>query len=153
MKKLASLVVFCLGIYATAAWGQATTSLRGTVTDSSGSAIHDAQVTVLNAATNFTRSAATSGEGNYVFVELLPGTYTLTVEAKGFKKYVQVGVPLRVELPATVNVRMQVGASSTRAASPQTKSKVFKTLILAAEKPIDKKRERSNHEQFNGRYG
>jgi hypothetical protein len=112
MKKLASLVVFCLGIYATAAWGQATTSLRGTVTDSSGSAIHDAQVTVLNAATNFTRSAATSGEGNYVFVELLPGTYNLTVEAKGFKKYVQVGVPLRVELPATVNVRMQVGAAA-----------------------------------------
>ena len=36
----------------------------------------------------------------------------MTVEAKGFKKYVQVGVPLRVELPATVNVQMKVGAAA-----------------------------------------
>ncbi len=112
MKKLPGLVIFCLGVYATAAWGQATTSLRGTVTDSTGSAIRDAQVTVLNAGTNFTRTAATSAEGNYVFVELSPGTYNVTVEAKGFKTYVQVGVPLRVELPATINVQMKVGAAN-----------------------------------------
>lgn len=112
MKKLPGLVIFCLGVYATAAWGQATTSLRGTVIDSTGSAIRDAQVTVLNAGTNFTRTAATSAEGNYVFVELPPGTYNVTVEAKGFKTYVQVGVSLRVELPATINVQMKVGAAA-----------------------------------------
>jgi len=112
MNTLRGLIVFCLALYATAAWGQATTSLRGTVTDSSGSAIRDAQVTVLNASTNFTRITATTGEGSYVFLELLPGTYNVTVEAKGFKKYVQTAVPLRVELPATINVQMIVGAAS-----------------------------------------
>jgi len=112
MKTLRGLIVFCLALYATAAWGQATTSLRGTVTDSSGSAIRDAQVTVLNASTNFTRITATTGEGSYVFLELLPGTYNVTVEAKGFKKYVQTAVPLRVELPATIDVQMIVGAPS-----------------------------------------
>ena len=39
-----------------------------------------------------------------------PGTYKVIVEAKGFKKHEENGVPLRVELPATVNVQMKVGA-------------------------------------------
>ena len=67
MKKLPGLVIFCLGVYATAAWGQATTSLRGTVTDSSGSAIRDAQVTVLNTSTNFTRITADRCRGQLRF--------------------------------------------------------------------------------------
>jgi hypothetical protein len=99
-------------MYATAAWGQATTSLRGTVTDPSGSAITRAEVTIVNPSTSFTRQTQTGADGTYVFVELLPATYNLTVEAKGFKKYVETGLILRVELPATVNVQMKVGAIS-----------------------------------------
>jgi hypothetical protein len=112
MKKLLGLIVLCLGVYSSAAWGQATTSLRGTVTDPSGSAIRGAQVTIVNSSTDFTRTTTTGADGGYTFVEVLPGTYALTVENAGFKKYEQAGVLLRVELPATVNVQMKVGSNS-----------------------------------------
>ena len=112
MKRLSILIVFCLSVYATAAWGQASTSLRGTVTDPSGSAIRGAKVTIVNPSTSLTRQTQSGGDGTYTFVEVLPATYTLTVEAPGFKKYVEAGVVLRVELPATVNVQMKVGAIS-----------------------------------------
>lgn len=112
MKKLLGLIVLCLGVYSVAAWGQATTSLRGTVTDPSGSAIHGAQVTIVNPSTDFTRSTTTGADGGYTFVELPPGSYRLTVENAGFKKYEQARVLLQVDLPATVNVQMKVGSTS-----------------------------------------
>lgn len=112
MRKLAVFLTVSIGIYAAAAWGQSTTALRGTVTDASGSAILGAQVTLTNVDTNVARSAATGTGGGYTLVELLPGTYNLTVDAKGFRKYQQSGVVLRVDLPATVNVQMQVGTTS-----------------------------------------
>ena len=115
MKRVSTLVIicicFCLSLWAVAAWGQATTSLRGTVTDPSGSAIRGAQITIVNPSTSFIRKTQTGAEGGYVFVEVLPGTYNLTVENPGFGRFEEKGVELRVELPATVNVQMKVGAT------------------------------------------
>jgi len=114
MERLSRFSVFFVLVCAcaTAAWGQATTSLRGIVTDPSGSSIREAQVTVVNSDTGYTRTTATEADGTYAFAELLPGIYRLAVEAKGFNKYEQIGVNLRVDLPATINVRMKVGAIS-----------------------------------------
>jgi hypothetical protein len=92
------------------AWGQASTSLRGAVTDPSKAAIPGAKITLINPGTGATRSTTTGADGTYVFTEVLPGTYTLTVEANGFQKYEQTGLVLRVALPATENVQMKVGA-------------------------------------------
>lgn len=111
-KHLELIIVLCLGLYATSAWGQATTSLRGTVTDPTGLAIRGARVTVVNASTSFARTTTTGTQGEYTFVEVLPGTYSLIVESQGFKQYQENGVLLRVDLPATVNVQMKVGAAS-----------------------------------------
>ncbi|HZP61994.1 MAG TPA: TonB-dependent receptor [Terriglobales bacterium] len=112
MRKIWLIAMLCLGICPAAAWGQALTSLRGTVTDPSGSAIRGAQVTVLNSETSFTRSTKSGPDGTYSFVDLLPGTYNLTIESQGFQKYVQSGLVLRVDLPATANAHMKVGAVS-----------------------------------------
>jgi hypothetical protein len=110
-RILARIVVFLASLLlAAAAFGQATTSLRGAVTDPSGAAIPGAKVTIVNPETGATRSATTAGDGTYVFTEVLPGTYTLSVEATGFQKFQQSDVVLRVALPATVNVGMKVGA-------------------------------------------
>lgn len=94
------------------AWGQATTSLRGTVTDPSGAAIPNATVRLTNAGTNSVRSATSDAQGNYVFPQVLPGTYILDVEASGFAKYHQTAVQLLVNLPASVDVTMKVGQST-----------------------------------------
>ncbi|MGB7147745.1 MAG: carboxypeptidase-like regulatory domain-containing protein [Terriglobales bacterium] len=94
------------------AWGQATTSLHGTVTDSSGAAIAQAKVILTNVATNFVRQTTSTTRGVYEFVSILPGTYALTVEAEGFRTYVQTDMQLLVDLPATADVRLKVGAST-----------------------------------------
>ena len=122
MKKLLGvLIVLCMGVFIGRAWGQATTSLRGTVTDPGGASIADALVTITNANTGFVRTATTKLDGSYTFVELLPGTYTVAVEAKGFEKFQQGGVVLRVDLPATVNMQLKVGnVSETVSVTAQT---------------------------------
>jgi hypothetical protein len=110
MRKTAIFLMVCFGLFAEGAWGQATTALRGTVTDSSGSAVIGAQVNLSNLETNIGRSTTSGSSGLYSFVEVLPGTYKVTVEAKGFKKYEHSAVTLRVDLPATLNVQMSVGS-------------------------------------------
>jgi len=111
-KSLLLLVVLFLSVFAAGAWGEATRSLRGAMIYPGGSTVPGAQVTIVNTATSFTRTATTKNDGTYTFVEVIPGTYNVTVEATGFQKYEQLGVILRVELPATINVQLKVGKVS-----------------------------------------
>jgi len=95
------------------AWGQAgTTSVHGVVTDKTGATIAAAKVTLINAAQGLQRAADTGSAGEFDFVSLQPGTYSLTVEAPGFRKYEQKNIQLLVNLPATVNVLMEIGSST-----------------------------------------
>src|SRR5580700_2216577 len=93
-------------------WGQATTSLHGTVTDPSGAAVAGAKIILTNQDTNLARETTTTSKGVYEFVSVLPGTYKITVEANGFRTYVLTGLQLLVALPATADVRLAVGAPS-----------------------------------------
>src|SRR5437660_2094248 len=86
------------------------TSLRGTVSDSSGAAVSKAKVTLSSAERGFERMATTGDTGGYEFLQLQPGTYQLTVEMGGFRKYAQKAVQLLVDNPSTINVRLEVGA-------------------------------------------
>jgi Carboxypeptidase regulatory-like domain len=89
--------------------GQATTSIRGTVTDSSGGYVGGASLTLTNPESKIVRSATTGDDGGYQFLFLPPGTYTLDVAATGFQKYQQTGLQLLVNTPVTVNVQLKVG--------------------------------------------
>lgn len=61
-------------------------TLLGTVTDASGAAVVNAHVTVTATDTGVTQASATNESGNYTIPGLQPGTYTVTVEAQGFKR-------------------------------------------------------------------
>jgi hypothetical protein len=87
-------------------------SLQGTVTDPSGSAIPGAVVVLANTASKFERSLATGPQGEYRLLAVPPGTYTLTVTAKGFSRYIQTGLELLVNTPATTNVLLKVGTAT-----------------------------------------
>ena len=78
---LAATAVFTTALLAQIQNGQ----FAGTVTDPSGAAIANAKVTVTNLGTNLSVTAVTSATGTYVARELPVGTYTITVEAQGFK--------------------------------------------------------------------
>jgi hypothetical protein len=91
--------------------GQATTSLRGTVTDPSGSTVAGAQVVLANTESKTERTATTADQGGYQFLLIPPGTYSLTVTATGFRPYKLSGVQLLVNTPATINAQLKVGAA------------------------------------------
>src|SRR5438046_5513273 len=90
-------LLFTLSIFAAVASAQTqTATVRGMVTDHSGALIPSAQVVLTNTEQNRSWKAATNDEGRYVFVQIPPGKYALTVEAQGFKKYQHTSMTLEV---------------------------------------------------------
>ena len=88
-RFLISLIVVSLPLFCGAdAMAQVTTAdIVGTVTDASGAVLPNVQVTIKNLGTNIARSMATTETGNYTFSLLPIGSYSLTIEASGFKTY------------------------------------------------------------------
>jgi hypothetical protein len=106
--RVASTLLVLTGL----ATAQATTSLRGTVTDPSGSTIAGAQVVLSNNQSKAERSAVTGEQGEYQFLFLPPGTYSLRVTATGFQTYQLTAIQLLVNTPATVNTQLKVGGAT-----------------------------------------
>ena len=111
MNLRAGLFLVAVLFGASLSWGQATTSLRGTITDASGGSVAGATVTISNTESRIERSATSGSDGSYQFLLLPPGTYRLTVTAQGFQRHEETGLALLVNTPATVNVQLKVGAS------------------------------------------
>jgi len=88
------------------------TSLRGTVTDPSGSVVQGATVVLESAESNLRRTVTTGVQGDYQFLFISPGTYSLSITAMGFERYQQTGLQLLVNTPATANIRLQLGKTS-----------------------------------------
>jgi hypothetical protein len=94
---------------AVATFGQTFGDISGAVTDSSGAAIAGAQVTIVNTATNATRTAVTNDVGLYSFPALPPGTYSLRAEKTGFKTVNRPDILIQVQQSARIDVDMPVG--------------------------------------------
>ena len=84
--------------------------ILGHVTDPSGAVVAGATVRITNVATGVTRSAKTSGVGDYVFVNIPPGNYDLSVEAPAFSMSKVSGARLDVEATLRQDFKLQVGA-------------------------------------------
>ena len=89
-----------------------TGTIAGNIADSSGAAIVGAKVTVTAPATGLSRTAVTANDGGYVFPLLPTGSYKLSVESPGFKRFEQRGVTVSVDGSTTVPVVLQIGESS-----------------------------------------
>jgi hypothetical protein len=101
------LVLFVCTQYAVA---QVTTArLEGVVKDPTDAVIPGVVVVATNAGTNVSTEAITNDSGMYVFPRLVPGTYTISAELKGFKKAVNQGVILQVGDTATLNLKLETG--------------------------------------------
>jgi Carboxypeptidase regulatory-like domain/TonB-dependent Receptor Plug Domain len=111
-RGCAWIMVFAL-MFCAAAWAQDTASITGTITDPSGAAVANAQVAVRNAEHGISRSSTSNGSGDFLFASLPIGSYDLTIEAQGFKKYEAKGVTLVIAQKARVNVALEVGTIST----------------------------------------
>jgi hypothetical protein len=94
------------------AYAQENAELTGSVTDPTGAVIPNAKVTITNPATGETRSTTSNGAGLYDFSGLNHGTYTLKVEASGFKQYQKTNVVMNVAATVAENAVLEVGTNN-----------------------------------------
>jgi hypothetical protein len=92
---------------------QGTTSrITGVVTDNNGARVQGAAVTLTNEGTGADLTTTTDDSGSFIFDLIQASTYTVTVEKQGFKKFVSKGNQVNLNLPANINVRLEVGEVS-----------------------------------------
>src|ERR1700687_4936163 len=87
-------------------------ALSGLITDERGGPVPDAAVTIKNVGTGVVREVTTNGDGLYSAPNLLPGSYDVTVTAKGFQTTVQKAVTLTVGATQAHNIELKVGQLS-----------------------------------------
>jgi hypothetical protein len=87
-------------------------TITGTVTDSTGAVVPDANVTIKDTATGNTRTATTNSAGRYVFINVNPGKYDVTITKSGFAKVSIPGDVVEIGQVSTNNVVMKVGSES-----------------------------------------
>src|SRR5258708_1342289 len=84
-------------------------SIRGLINDESAAVVARGKVTLVNEGTSDQRSVLSNNIGEYVFSQVIPGTYTIAVEAPGFKKVERKGIILETQGNVTVDLTLQVG--------------------------------------------
>jgi carboxypeptidase family protein/TonB-dependent receptor-like protein len=108
-----SLLVLIVFVITSISAAQTTDAqLNGSVHDQTGSVIVKATVTLRNADTNHVYTATSNSAGFYILTNVPPGNYDLTVEQKGFAKFSQKGIVLRVGQVATIDIGMKVAAAA-----------------------------------------
>jgi Carboxypeptidase regulatory-like domain/TonB dependent receptor len=112
---LASILVagIVLAVSAPVAGAQALGGMNGVISDSSGAVVPSAKVTATNHATGVVSHAVSSSSGEFVITDLIPGVYSVQVDASGFKTYITDGVNVDFGVKATVNATLSLGTAST----------------------------------------
>src|SRR3954447_16310326 len=90
---------------------QASATINGTVMDSSGAVVDGAEVTLINSQTGVSRSTVSNSAGNYVFVDVLPSTYSMKVVKEGFSTLAQSDFTLYVNQTATFDFHLTLGST------------------------------------------
>ncbi|HUS08103.1 MAG TPA: carboxypeptidase regulatory-like domain-containing protein [Bryobacteraceae bacterium] len=112
--KVFTLFVSIVCLYAVANAQETRGQILGRVTDESGAVVVGASVTAVNVATNVASKTTTNDSGDYTLPFLIPGTYNVTSELKGFKSFEQEGILVRVADKATLNMVLQIGQTTDR---------------------------------------
>lgn len=86
-----------------------TSSITGTVTDTSGAVIPDVKVQLVNTLTGVAYETVSGSAGNYTIPLLRPGSYEIRVEHAGFKQFRQTGIVIETGVPSRSDIRLEVG--------------------------------------------
>src|SRR5438128_11872354 len=109
--KLCTALMICLLSFSPVRLSAQVTagSISGIVTDAGQAVVQNATVHISNEGTGVSRTVKTDETGHFVFTNLLPAVYELTVSASGFKAAVQKGLQLQVNQNLRADVELQVG--------------------------------------------
>src|ERR1700753_3401621 len=112
-RRTAWLLLSLLIFFRLPAYGQTSAGrIIGTVTDTQGAAIPDAQIMVVNTGTAITQKTTTNSQGFFQVLELPVGSYTVSAEHGGFAKEVTPAQSLEINQSLRIDIRMQVGSVS-----------------------------------------
>lgn len=95
-----------------AAQSAASATITGTVVDPQGAVIPGAKVTATNIATGVGRTVSTTSSGNYTIPNLVPGTYNVGVEAKGFAAGETKGITLNVGQQRDLGFKLAISGAT-----------------------------------------
>ena len=107
-----SLIIICVHLSAFSQQA-ANATLTGTITDQMGAVIAGAQVTATHKATGLKRETTSNESGLYVFSNMTPGDYDVTLDAKGFATKATKAVSLKVGQTVTLNAQLDVATYGT----------------------------------------
>lgn len=109
LRHCVATLTVLLGLASIASAQVDTGTITGRVTDPSGAAVVNVQITIVQPATNFKFSTVSNNEGIYRVQSLPPGIYTITFQASGFKRLVQQNITLQTGNVLPVDAVLQVG--------------------------------------------
>jgi hypothetical protein len=114
MKRARAILALSFGlfVFSVTGYSQSASLLRGTVIDPQGAVMAGAVVTLSNSETGVTRRATTSPNGEYQFLQVVPGAYKVEVESPGFSRASRSDVKLLVNTPTTLDIAMELGQAT-----------------------------------------
>ena len=142
LKSIRGALIAVLIVACAAAIGPAQEfrgSITGRVVNNSGAAVANATVTVSNTATNGSASTTTNESGDYTALYLTPGSYTVTVEAAGFKKAIRQNIEIRVGDKLQIDLQLEVGNVSDTV-NVTSDAPLLETNTASAGQVIDRRR-------------
>ncbi len=112
-------------------------TITGTVSDQGGAVVPSATVTAVLSESNAEYKTVTTATGDYTLALLPPGTYRITVEVPGFKRFIQTGVRAEVAQTVRLNIALEVGNAS-ESVSVQADAPMLQTESAEQSTTIDK---------------
>lgn len=110
MSRIITTLLLALTLSVTYAQTTGSATIVGTVTDNTGAVIPGAKVQIVSPSMGFNFESVTNADGYYFIPYLRPGTYNMTVELQGFKKYVRSGIELRTNEQPRIDITMELGS-------------------------------------------
>src|SRR5580704_12948655 len=125
---LGAILILCaLVLLPSVASAQASSSLNGRVPDPSGAGVPNAKISLTGTANGLLRNTTSNGSGNYQFLDVPPGDYSLGVTAAGFAPYSAKGVTLVVNTPSSINIDLQLPGVATSVTVQETEPLINRT--------------------------
>jgi hypothetical protein len=135
-----SISFVCLNMVIAPAFGQEVRgSITGRVVDGTNAAVVAAKITITNVSMNTSTTVKTDEAGNYSVLFLVPGSYSVTVEAQGFKKLLHQGIEVRVADKLTLDLQLEVGAVQ-ESVSVTSGATLLEASTASAGQVIDRRR-------------
>src|SRR4051794_6539631 len=123
MHRVLIGLLIALSVTSVSSAQQGTTELRGRVVDPQGAVLPGVSVVVRNQATGMVRETVSGSDGAFIASGIVPGTYEVTAELQGFKKFNRKDLLLEVGKTASIDVKMEVGS-------------LEETVTVSAESPL-----------------